>query len=261
LHSSVLVEGTSPVLRVAIDEGEWRKSASSPITPDHGKLMHLFLIREPGLDAIAHLHPVRARPPLVFEAPLPPLPEGRYRIYADITHENGFAQTLTDAVSLPASTAAPTTLGDPDDSFAVGGALGGGDLGDGYSLVREDAGPLEARREHVLQFRIRNASGADVVPEPYMGMAAHAVITRNDGAVFIHLHPTGTISMAAQMLFRRREAGAAAEAGPHAGHVMEPVDARLTFPYAFPQPGGYRLWVQVNVDGRVRTATYDLIVR
>jgi hypothetical protein len=259
LHSSVQVDGTASVLRVAADEAEWRKNRFSPLTPDHGKLMHLFLIREPGLDAIAHLHPLRVQP-LVFDAPLPALPEGRYRIYADITHENGFAQTLTDTVSVPASTAAPSALGDPDDSFAAAVPLGSGDLGDGYSLVREDDEVLEAQREHALQFRIRNASRAEVVPEPYMGMAAHAVITRDDGAVFIHLHPTGTISMAAQALFRRREAGVAAEADPHAGHVMEPVDAHLTFPYAFPRSGRYRLWVQVKVDGRVRTAAYDLTV-
>jgi hypothetical protein len=260
VRSSVLTDGASPVLRVAVDEAEWLKGGFSPLAPDHGKLMHLFLIREPGLDAIAHLHPLRVRP-LEFDTPLPVLPEGRYRIYVDITHENGFAQTLTSTVNVPASTASSVPPGDPDDSFAVAPSLGNGDLGEGYTLVREDEGAIEAQRDHALQFRVRNASGEDVMPEPYMGMAAHAVITRDDGAVFIHLHPTGTISMAAQTLFRLREAGDAAEVDPHAGHAMEPVDARLTFPYAFPQSGRYRMWVQVKVAGRVRTAAYDLSVR
>ena len=33
------------------------------------------------------------------------------------------------------------------------------------------------------------------------------------------------------------------------------------FPYAFPKPGRYRVWVQVKVDNTVETADYEVIVR
>ena len=49
---------------------------------DHGKLMHLFLIREPGANTFAHLHPVR-RNSRTFETLLPALPAGNYRLYAE----------------------------------------------------------------------------------------------------------------------------------------------------------------------------------
>ena len=86
-------------------------------------------------------------------------------------------------------------------------------------------------------------AGAAVTVEPYMGMAAHLVIASRDGSVFAHLHPSGSISMAAMQQFAD---GAAAD--PHAGHVM-PMDSAVAIPYAFPKAGPYRVLVQVKHGG------------
>jgi hypothetical protein len=37
-------------------------------------------------------------------------------------------------------------------------------------------------------------------------------------------------------------------------------DGVLTFPWAFPQPGNYHLWVQVKVAGQVRTGVFAATV-
>jgi hypothetical protein len=37
--------------------------------------------------------------------------------------------------------------------------------------------------------------------------------------------------------------------------------SELSFPYAFPSAGAYRVWVQFRVRGRVRTAAWDVDVR
>jgi hypothetical protein len=33
--------------------------------------------------------------------------------------------------------------------------------------------------------------------------------------------------------------------------------AEVTFPYGFPEPGGYRLFVQIKKNGQVQTGAFD----
>jgi hypothetical protein len=77
-------------------------------------------------------------------------------------------------------------------------------------------------------------------------------VLSRDGGVFAHLHPTGTVPMAAL---------AVASKDPHAGHYMGgPVHSTVYFPYGFPKAGDYRLFVQMKRAGRVETGVFDLRV-
>jgi hypothetical protein len=108
-----------------------------------------------------------------------------------------------------------------------------------------------------LAFLVRDPAGAPAALEPYMGMASHAVVLRDDGSVFVHLHPMGTVSMASLQKFAAQGPDGAS---PHAMHHEAP-EGKVSFPYAFPKPGPYRLWVQVRTNGLVRTGVFDLLVR
>jgi hypothetical protein len=105
--------------------------------------------------------------------------------------------------------------------------------------------------------------------EPYMGMAGHAVVEREEGSVFVHLHPSGTVSMASQMAFAMRQPGDSVKgllgkrlnAIEHSTmSVQAPVAGSVSFPYAFPKPGRYRIWVQVKKNGRILTGAFDVPV-
>jgi hypothetical protein len=265
IRTSVSLEAGKPVLALAI--ADERSVDWSPLMPDHGKLMHLFLLREPGLDAFAHLHPVRQDKD-DFKVPLPPLPAGRYRVYADVVHESGFPQTLVDTVTIPEGGSGPQAaalVSDPDDSWRAAEPLAsqttpGPKIAklEGGGTMRWSQEPLVANRETTLRFEVRDPEGRPLPLEPYMGMLSHAMITRDDGKVFVHLHPMGTINMAAQESFEKK---VGMERMPGMDHASMPGMSHgpsvLSFPYEFPQPGRYRLWVQVKSGGQVRTGVFD----
>lgn len=255
------------------NDPEWlqanRRYRRPPLIPDHGKLMHMFVIREPALDAFAHLHPV-TRDSVTFDVALPAeLPAGRYTVYADIAAEDGSARTMLAETTVPerATSATPPTgaappAPDADDAGWTGAAFG--ELPTGAAVVLDDGttlrwvGPMELAvgAEADLRFEVLRADGTPAALEPYMGMAGHVMIRKHDGSVFVHLHPIGTVS--------------AASLRAHAELADQPMSAHAamahgapgiaSFPYAFPSAGHYRVWLQVKIDGAVRTGAWDVRV-
>jgi len=86
------------ILELRQEEQSMSLPSWAALVPDHGKLMHLFLIREPDLGVFAHLHPIRpdAR---TFALELPALPAGGYQLYGDVTFENGISQTVNGTLT------------------------------------------------------------------------------------------------------------------------------------------------------------------
>jgi hypothetical protein len=272
--------GTQQMLELSTrDAGE--RGALGGVIPDHGKIMHMFLISDDGMTTFAHLHPSQIDSE-TFRVQLPSLAPGPYHVFADVVTETGSNLTLTSTVTLPAP-APRAESADSDDAWthtptvpvlAQGVAA---PLGDGGLLVWSgDSGAIAAGRPIELKFVVRDADGREIGLRPYLGMAGHAVIVRSDDSVFIHLHPMGTVSIAAQQVFALRDRGDTTRSGrvrlgaapPSASMPMMPLRIRdsaplsgaVSFPYEFPKPGRYRLWVQLKPGNHVRTGTFDVIV-
>lgn len=309
-------------LRLALDTASEDRSSFSYIVPDHGKLMHMFIMRLPGMDAFAHLHPLRLDS-AHFSAVLPPLPKGKYLAFADIVFLSGFTETIRDTVDITSAVSDSLHMADADDAYAfalplhtatpeqlpaaknviVPGKPGMGvKLQDGSVMTWEDTAnaPPESGRLYQLKFRVRDPDNKPARLESYLGMAGHAAIVRDDGNVYIHIHPVGTYSMTAENSLNKRIAGPkgiyhrpeavhfrdsidrfekylrSLSSGEREnllmqqmgmpmdmGHGMEKMDYGdvVEFPYSFPSPGTYRIWIQVKRNGEVLTGAFDRVVK
>jgi hypothetical protein len=275
---------------------------------DHGHLMHLFLLREPGMDRFYHLHPqivlpdpgLHANTGISFETDLPAIPAGRYQVFADVVRVSGFPDTMIAEINLPdipgvaltgdnsAAASSPLSAdgakannnGDPNGTSPASGTAAAtvsvtadgatATLPDGYKMIWErGTAPFTANHFVWLRFRLETPDGKPVSDsEPYMGMAGHAEIVNSDRTVFAHIHPDGSVAMAALELTQKNSAkgnaNASAQADANAGGEMGGMDTSMTprsaevsFPYGFPKAGEYRLFVQMKRGGTIETGVFD----
>lgn len=264
--------------QLALVLGEPRKDArpgppdAPPSSPkndefllDHGKVMHLYAIREPEMDVAFHLHPS-----LVgrgdFRDALPAMPAGHYQLYGDVVHANGFPETLLATVDVPDNMQGGAL--DPDDAKAIAAPISSGDLPssftlpDGYTMVWDKPATLTAGTAYSFAFHLVDASGKPAADmQPYLGMAGHAAFVKTDGTVFAHTHPEGSAAMADVMLAEESMGSTSVMPGMDMSTPMGPIAPNVSFPYGFPTAGRYRIFIQMKHGSVVETGVFDADVK
>jgi hypothetical protein len=247
-------------LTLRIEEDDWHKTRkdqwSMGLIPDHGHLMHVFLLRMPSMDRFYHLHPARTSDDS-FTLSLPAIPSGEYKIFADIVRGTGFPETLVGKILLPDVNGEPLS-GDDSGAFAStfrssASTTMVSPLPDGDNMVWEQAAStLKSGQTTWFRFCVEDAQRHPLNDlEPYMGMAGHAEFVKSDFSVFAHIHPAGSVPMASLMLAQE-------DSGPPMNHgSVHTLPAEVSFPYGFPQPGDYRLFVQIKRNGQIETGVFD----
>jgi hypothetical protein len=279
---TTLLEGTrlairpaAPIMIPVAGGGNPAEVRMDELLPDHGHLMHLFLIRLPGMDRMYHLHPDFRDGSFVEK--LPPIPAGHYQLFADIVDRHGYPWTMVGDLNLPQINDAPLQGDDTDwsgDALRTPVNDSTVDLlPDGAKIIweRGDA-PLQANMPAHLKFRVQTKDGLPARDlEPYMGMAGHAQVVCSDLSVFAHIHPFGSVSMASLDI---AQAGQMKRAGAgDSGMSMDMMGMTGTinstsglppeveFPYGFPHSGEYRIFVQIKRSGHVESAAFDAHVQ
>jgi hypothetical protein len=251
-------------LTLRMQEDFWHQSRkeqwSMSLIPDHGHLMHLFLVRVPAMDRFYHLHPEQVSDDS-FIVLLPTLPSGEYKIFADIVRGTGFPETMTSEINLPEVTGETLTGDDSEvsaakfDSPATTTTIAL--LPDGGRMIWEqDGAVLKAGQTLWFRFRIEDAEHNPVDDlEPYMGMTGHAEFIKSDLSVFAHIHPAGSVPMVSLMI-AQKDSGLPMDHGS-----MHALPAEVSFPYGFPQPGDYRLFVQIKRHDQVETGVFNAHIK
>ena len=244
--------------------------------PDHDHVMHLYMIRWPEMNVVFHMHPE----PVAtgeFHLALPSIPAGNYRLYADVVHSGGFPETIVGSVTLPQVSGRPLAGDDaegidtPVDAVAAPVMSSGQErefkLADGYTMVWKAPARLASKTAEDFQFELHDASGkAPADMALYMGMLGHAAFVKTDGSVFAHIHPTGSVAMAAFMMANPASESATTPGGAHMNMPgMDMSNGSLpntvSFPYGFPSPGTYRIIVQMEHGQTVETGIFDATVQ
>ena len=244
--------------------------------PDHNHLMHLYMIRWPQMDVVFHLHP----DPVAtgeFQLALPSVPAGDYRLYADVVHAIGFPETIVGNIALPQISGRPLQGDDAEGKASplnvspageTAGLVGSEQrfrLPDGYTMVWKKPAQLVPKTAVNFQFDLLGPDGTSPSDmKLYMGMLGHAAFVKTDGTVFAHIHPTGTVAMAAFMMANPQSGGQGTGGSGMSMQDMPGMDSSpgalpntVGFPYGFPSPGQYRIFVQMKHGNTVETGVFD----
>lgn len=263
------------VLDLKMQDPGWLSARKlDDFVPDHNHLMHLYAIRWPAMDVVFHLHPDQVGSG-DFQLALPSMPAGTYKLYADVVHANGFPETLVSSITVPFVRGRELAGDDAEGTTTPLKWNGEGTqtstaykLPDGYTMIWKRPNTLTAKKPEDFTFTLLDTNGQPPKDMAlYMGMAGHAAFVKTDGTVFAHVHPSGTVSMSAFMM-AQSENGSANNSMSGMKDMpgmdmsgSQSIPSTVGFPYGFPTPGNYRIFVQMKHANVIETATFDAQVQ
>jgi hypothetical protein len=188
-------------------------------TPTHDKDLHLIVVRR-DLSGYQHLHP-RMAADGTWSAPLTVAAAGQYRIFADF-QPAARGEALTLGVDVPAAGSyQPRPLPQPARTATV----------DGYQVGL--TGDLVPGTESKVTLRVSKSGRPVTDLQAYLAAYGHLVALREGDLAYLHVHPDGA---------------------PGDGRTAPGPD--ITFYAQVPSAGAYRLFLDFQHGGTVRTAEF-----
>ncbi|MDG4807480.1 hypothetical protein O7634_12035 [Micromonospora sp. WMMD1120] len=187
----------------------------------HDRQMHLIVARR-DLSGFRHVHPDLA-PDGTWRVDTPLAGPGQWRAFADFAPTGGEPLTLGVDVTVPGEST-ETPLPAPATSATV----------DGYTVTL--TGAPQPGRTSPLTLTVSRDGRPVTDLEPYLGAYGHLVALRRGDLAYLHVHPDGT---------------------PGDGRTRP--GPAVTFFADIPSAGSYRLYLDFQHGGRVRTAEFTVV--
>jgi hypothetical protein len=220
LETSRVAAGKSTKLRFSIQDENGRKITA--YEREHGKELH-FIVASRDLTTYRHLHPTRAADGTwSTSADLPTA--GAYRAFADFQPAAKGVEGVTLGADLAVSgTYAPAAVPPPTATAKV----------DGYEVTLD--GRLQPGKSDELKLNVSKNGKPVTDLQPYLGAYGHLVALRSGDLAYLHVHPNG------------EPGDGTTEPGP-----------RIAFTATAPSSGTYRLFLDFQHKGTVRTAAFTV---
>ncbi|MFF5233587.1 hypothetical protein [Dactylosporangium sp. NPDC000521] len=191
-------------------------------TTSHDKDLHLIVVRR-DLAGFQHVHPQRDADG-TWSIPLTVGAPGQYRVFADF-QPAGHPRGLTLGVDVPApGDYQPRALPAPLRTTTV----------DGYTVTVD--GDLIPGTSSKLTLTVSRDGTPVTDLQPYLGAYGHLVALRDGDLAYLHVHPDGA---------------------PGDGHTRP--GPQITFYAEVPTAGAYRLYLDFQHNGTVRTAEFTAV--
>jgi hypothetical protein len=191
-------------------------------TPTHDKDLHLIVVRR-DLTGFQHVHP-QLGPDGVWEIPLRAPAAGQYRVFADF-QPAGRDRPLTLGADVPApGDYRPAPLPPPSTSATV----------DDYTVSLD--GDLVPATSSTLTLTVAKHGAPVTDLEPYLAAYGHLVALRDGDLAYLHVHPDG-----------------------HPGDGRTSPGPQVMFHIEVPTPGAYRLFLDFQHQGVVRTVAFTAV--
>ncbi|MFF7250939.1 hypothetical protein ACFZBU_44580 [Embleya sp. NPDC008237] len=190
----------------------------------HDKDLHLIVARR-DLSGFRHVHPVLGADG-TWSVPLTFASAGTYRVFADFSPAGDPAGALTlGADVIVAGGYEPVALPAPTRTATV----------DGYTVSL--TGDLSATESGLLTLNVSRDGRPVTDLQPYLGAYGHLVALRQGDLGYLHVHPQGA-----------------------PGDGKTPAGPGIAFHAQAPSAGNYRLYLDFQHQGTVRTAEFTVAV-